>query len=77
MSFKEVEIPDDVRSYRAYPHIIENEGCPRCKSLMLKVDIKAFKVDDLRFGVTCSNCGLFFYAKEDNARRKLVFEYEK
>lgn len=76
MSFKEVKIPPSVRSYRGYPQIIENEGCPRCKSLMLKVEIKTFKIGDLRFGCTCSNCGLFFYAKEDPANRKLILEYE-
>ncbi|MHA1299278.1 MAG: hypothetical protein ACTSO9_07585 [Candidatus Helarchaeota archaeon] len=76
MSFKEIDIPEHVRSYREYPQIIENEGCPRCNSLMLKVDIQSFKIGDLKFGCTCSNCGLFFYVKEDNVRRKLIFEYE-
>ena len=77
MSFKEVDIPPRARSYRDYPPIIENEGCPRCNSLMLKVEIKAFKIGDLKFGCTCSNCGLFFYVIEDNTARKLIFEYHK
>ena len=77
MVFKEIDIPDHVRSYQGYPQIIENEGCPRCKSLMLKVEINTFKVGALKFGATCSNCGLFFYVKEDSEGRKLLFEYEK
>ena len=77
MSFKEIEISSQARSYRDYPPIIENEGCPRCNSLMIKVKINTFKIGNLVFGCTCSNCGLFFYVKEDNKNRKLLFEYEK
>ena len=77
MVFKEVDIPSHIRSYQGYPQLIENEGCPRCKSLMLSVVIKAFKTGNLTFGATCSNCGLFFYVKEDDKNRKLIFEYEK
>lgn len=77
MSFKTIIIPEEIRSYRNYPQIIENEGCPQCKSLMLKVQIKSFKIGNLKFGCTCSNCGLFFYVTEDEKNRTLVFEYEQ
>lgn len=81
MPQKELEIPDSVRSYQEYPEIIEFEGCPRCSSLDVNPKIVNFKQDDIKFQVTCFNCGLLYDASEKkdirSARKLILLEWEE
>lgn len=77
---KELEIPGSVRSYQEYPDLIELEGCPRCNSLDLNPKLVNFKENDIKFQVTCYNCGLLYEAyekiDENTARKTIVMEWE-
>ncbi|NHI92872.1 MAG: hypothetical protein EAX96_10255 [Candidatus Lokiarchaeota archaeon] len=79
--FDEITINlNEVRSYRDYPRIIEDRGCPRCESVLLISKIIKFSNKELAFGVTCENCGLYFVVKEipiDDVTIKLQFSYEQ
>ncbi|MDD1776709.1 MAG: hypothetical protein LUQ65_00965 [Candidatus Helarchaeota archaeon] len=81
MPQKELEIPSSVRSYQDYPEIIEFEGCPRCNSLDVNPKIVNFKKDDIKFDVTCFNCGLLYTASEKTntktARKTILLEWEE
>jgi transcription elongation factor Elf1 len=85
MPQKELEIPSSVRSYQEYPEIIEFEGCPRCNSLDVNPKIVNFKMDaikgnDIKFEITCFNCGLLYNASEKmnskTARKTILLEWE-
>jgi uncharacterized Zn finger protein len=80
MPQKELEIPSSVRSYQEYPEVIEFEGCPRCSSLDVNPKIVNFKKDDIKFQVTCFNCGLLYDALEktniQTARKSILLEWE-
>ncbi len=81
--FDEIEINlKEVRSYREYPRVIEDRGCPRCESVLLLAKLVNFSNDKLAFGVTCENCGLYFIATEvsvpgNDSIKKIQLAYEE
>lgn len=63
--FDEIEVDlKEVRSYRDYPRLIEDRGCPRCESVLLISRLIKFSNKELSLGVTCENCGLYFIVTE-------------
>ena len=81
--FDEIEVNlKEIRSYRDYPRIIEDKGCPRCESVLLLSKLVKFSNQDLSFGVTFENCGLYFVVTEvkvpgNESIKKLQFAYEE
>ena len=79
MAFAEIPIDGKkTRNYKDYPRLLEDQGCPRCNSLLIAVKIRNFSKDLLRFECTCNECGIYYYAQlvEKDAEKRLIL-YEE
>lgn len=78
MTFREIPIePKQIRSFRDYPRLLEDQGCPRCNSFLIGVKVRNFSQALLRFECTCQNCGLYYFAKEEKSesgKRLILYE---